>query len=950
MAHYRLAAMMFIIALMTGVTAPAGAIPNYDPAVPGQPEVTCNASFIPDLKVVGTPIPVGYPVVGFTVEIDLEHAKFHGSFPPFCGISDFTHPLPSFGWNLVVPAGSAAFLSGTDTLRPQLELDAAGIYLVQLTPCPGGCVVAVPGRDPVSMPPFTEPIELSVTAVDSAPLGPETMPEVVSGGQEPRPRTDLTENNCGIGAGATNAQWWTAEKIHGPQDYRKLEGSVLRSRVSRKDNPLNHDSQDAIFDVIPDPAYRDLLFSADLSRKDIEVEWERFHFPERYRPTAGDRVSVFGHWIYDCAHAHKAEIHPPVGLASHRPRPILIPREVTFPEFGGQPAATDGDVWVPGIVSDIFFSDRSTKLLRCGVDTGLKNELVGFVAKCPPAPSIKRVYEFNIFVPPNPQMTMRDAGIQAPDVPLYVETSQPPGATPADLTWTECIQTATDACASSGSGTTYLRARLDLTEFPAGKAYQGRIAAGWVLPSSDNWGLDRWKLRLNALRVTDDGDGTLRGDGDWRLWVNTNNASNRGFHEQEWINILDCSGCISAGGTPLFDGVHDFGGVPWETGPDSGDRSLGPDLLRYPPPEIPAIPGPRDYRILFHSTGFEADWITDDDAGTVFEPVAAMTRQFALGNTCQGQSEAGGLSYSGCVRYVAEFEVLPGNPLPRVVLSAGAASVRNGYVLSRCNAVDPDGTHYHPEKVCKGIVGAPIDLLEAHPFDDTLVPGTGPVRFVNSAAFRPGSRENSLTEMTITDLYEIVTSSDIASVDAMLEDLRATWDEEFTDPELAGEDGMTDLKILEVSLPRPLWARHFGDLRSAPPNPGLPTEKVTGSGVIGTHEAELSGLMLHCDLRRRPNHLTVRWGDNRFDLDLMMDATCSDSSGRSTAAGFDTHRGMAVGRFNGTPGAVITWTFVDKGEPGGFDSASVTILTGRGGTIQLHASGHVLRGNLQATK
>jgi hypothetical protein len=163
-------------------------------------------------------------------------------------------------------------------------------------------------------------IDVTIRAMESAPLGPETMPAVVpssSAGLTPVP------DQCGLGAGAIGKQWWAVRQIEGPNDYRLLEGLVVHSRVSRKDSPLNHDSQDTNYHIEPDPKYSDIQFEDDSrpNPEPIEVEWERSSIPERYRPTPGDRASIFGYSVQDCGH-HRPEIHPPVGIAVHRPRPI----------------------------------------------------------------------------------------------------------------------------------------------------------------------------------------------------------------------------------------------------------------------------------------------------------------------------------------------------------------------------------------------------------------------------------------------------------------------------------------------------------------------------------------------------------------------------------------------------------------------------------------------------
>ena len=898
----------------------AGALPK--PQVIGIPGVDFEldgdyCQFLPDVaELLAVPFVRGYPIVGFTMEIDLRHAKFRRRT---CGPTpDFYYPIPEFTWTLVSPPGSTAALGGADTLAPRLRLDTEGPFTARLTACPAGCTIQLPSGAPLAVEP--QSVDVRIDALVSAPLGPESVPLV-----PPQPevaRTIQSRNLCGFDAGVTGPQWFVAERqIEGPQDYRLLEGLVERSRVSRKDSPLNHDSQDAIFDVAPDPTFQDLLFVG--GRNDIEVEWETDVLPERYRPTAGDRVSVFGHWIYDCAHSTKTEIHPPVGLAVHRHRPIVIPPTVPFAEFGGEPVGSN--IYVPGIITDIFFSTRRSQLLSCSVDTGLRNadlRPVGnlMVPSCVPLPSINRVFEFNVYLPRNPQITMAQAGLRVPPVPLYRAISTPPGAGPGPDPVVEVRQ--------APSGHTYLHVTVDLTTF-AGERYEKRLVAGWVLPAADNWGLGRWKLRLHRLEVSNDGDGTLRGDGDWRLWLNTNNAADGASH-QEWIRVLNCNGCIHA--------TEDFGGRPFETDAAAGDRSLGPDLLRYPLPRTFLIPGPLDYRILFHLTGYERDTFTDDDAGTALRLVDPVAGPHVERNYCSPSVDGLGLVYSGCVDYTAHYEILAGPPLPPAALTRGAQALANQYVLRCVPLGDGDDVG-----VCdrSPVVDPPVLPLAVHPDDRPLPPGAGPVLVTDLRPFRVGERELGITEGTIDEFYAAITAveqTDPDRVHRVLTALRAVLEARLAEASFS-DDVVADLPILHAALPPHLWAQHFSGLPLPRPGPGASSHKLTGAGEIASPDGgvRLAAVHLHCAVEGSPNRLAVRWAGHHFDLDVVLQANCDAGS----------HRGRGIGRYDGMPGAVIEWTLVDGGEPGRHDIVSVTLRThGGGSTPVLDASGHLRHGNL----
>jgi hypothetical protein len=871
----------------------------------------------------------GYPIVGFSVKVWAEAVKFHGRPNLPCGFPEFVAPLPAFRWSLESrPAGSSAQLADVAGLAPRLALDTPGPYLVRLTVCPEGCTIEPPGShlSPVEVEP--QVMDVPIVALESAPLGPETAPAVApsaSAGLSPPP------GGCGLGAGAIARQWWAVRQIEGPDDYRLVEGLVRASRVSRKDSPLNHDSQDVTFHIEPDPKYSDVFFDDGSPVPEaIEVEWERTSIPERYRPTAGDRASVFGYWVTDCGH-DRPEVHPPVGIAVHRPRPIRVPDGHTFPELGGQSAGTG--IYVPGVISDVFFTIDGGDLVECGTSTGLANAEPrplpggGFGPACVPAPSLRRTFEFDVYLPRNPQVTMREAGFDAPPAPLYVQSDPIAGPAPE-------IEVRTD---ESGLFT-YLHVTIDLRNYN-GPTYAHRIAAGWVLPAPDNWGLGRYKLRFVRLNVHDDGDGTGRGDGDWRLWVNTNNASNEDLGRQEWTQVVNYD----------VHGIEDFGGRPWETGrpgepgAPAADRSLGPDLLRYPSAAPQPVPRPRDYGIAFHTTGYEADTLTDDDAGTVYRARVEPSTTFALANVCQPSEQALGLLYSGCVRYTAVFEAVPGAALPPAVLSAAGRRLADQYVL-RCRGASCRGV------VVEDLVAPPLEATAVDPRDVLLSSRSGPVELDRFAPFETGRREaTSLTEVSIADFDRDVRQAqktDRVGLRAVMARLRAFFDARLASPATRAE-ALLDAQVLKAALPPELWARHFRGLPAPRPGPGVSRARFTGAATVAVTGASvrLASLDLNCSRLRPGSTLVLTSGRSRFVLDLVLDAECSAPLGRS--GGAVTLRGIGVGRLDGRPGALVEWTLVDGGSRRGSDAASLTVRRGEDLSIVLEASGPVVRGDLR---
>ena len=131
---------------------------------------------------------------------------------------------------------------------------------------------------------------------------------------------------------------------------------------------------------------------------------------------------------------------------------------------------------------------------------------------------------------------------------------------------------------------------------------------------------------------------------------------------------------------------------------------------------------------------------------------------------------------------------------------------------------------------------------------------------------------------------------------------------------------------------------------------GGPDERrMTGGGSVFTALGMrvTHGFELHCDPAAEPNNLQVNWGKgNSFHLESTTSASCSDDPGIEEAppvAGFDTYEGEGTGRCSGLA-ATIEWTFTDAGEPGGSDTADITIT----GACALTVSGTLAQGNHQA--
>ena len=121
-----------------------------------------------------------------------------------------------------------------------------------------------------------------------------------------------------------------------------------------------------------------------------------------------------------------------------------------------------------------------------------------------------------------------------------------------------------------------------------------------------------------------------------------------------------------------------------------------------------------------------------------------------------------------------------------------------------------------------------------------------------------------------------------------------------------------------------------------------------GIAVDGGRIKVTQGFELHCGTPpSEPNNLEINWPGHRFHLDTLSSAFCYDAPGIGPAppvAAFDTMIGQGTGSLDGVPGAKISFTFADAGEPGTSDTIAIKI----NGGAALNVSGSLWSGNLQA--
>jgi hypothetical protein len=278
----------------------------------------------------------------------------------------------------------------------------------------------------------------------------------------------------------------------------------------------------------------------------LELEWERDELPEAFGLSMVIGVSALGFQVIDCGHEKYTEIHPPIALAVHRPRAVVLPARVRFQDTDPQTQPTGTNVVVPGIVHRPVGQParRSSARLRNGErpSTGIHHTTPNGVrvhATCVKQPTTAGVnFDFHIFLPPNPADRLKAIGLTLPVRPgLFFDIQNHPEAgslgARSDVGIT-ILERHTDG------PTPFVTVRVRLSDLRTGQKFAKRFVAAWVYPdhTSANFGLRALQVKLDELVVTDDGDPFLKGDGDWRLWAVIPSVA------RPWTRLIDCEGCV----------------------------------------------------------------------------------------------------------------------------------------------------------------------------------------------------------------------------------------------------------------------------------------------------------------------------------------------------------------------------------------------------------------------
>ena len=131
---------------------------------------------------------------------------------------------------------------------------------------------------------------------------------------------------------------------------RVLEGGATLVHTAGEDLPQGHLSYDLDWDVVPDPQYLGLLagdpnanggkgngnFAHDADEGKLHVEWESGVVPTFVWPNEGDRIKMWGSWIWDCGHWGEGFSTDPSQEGLQHTGDYFLPGEI---EKGGVPAA-----------------------------------------------------------------------------------------------------------------------------------------------------------------------------------------------------------------------------------------------------------------------------------------------------------------------------------------------------------------------------------------------------------------------------------------------------------------------------------------------------------------------------------------------------------------------------------------------------------------------------------
>jgi hypothetical protein len=275
------------------------------------------------------------------------------------------------------------------------------------------------------------------------------------------------------------------------------------SHVATNDNPGDHDWHDFNFYIAPDPPYDQLISDGSylnnngfleyktttkqlekLSTKDerlLEVEWDMKYFSEKFWPTAGDRVWVFGHYIWDCGHpeSYHNEIHPPSAVA--------FTRQEQDPSGPGGPNALANKTFV-------YIHGRSGLGISLPTQVGQPLNFDSYFD----TPVAMRDYDFDIDLPPNTN----------PGRKGYARVVELPYKGPEPL-----------LTVSDSTNKVHVHYPLNLGDPSPNRRFGAVIVSGWQAPAPS---VTYRNIVVKVKQVIIRNQHTPLCQADWRLWVNVN--------------------------------------------------------------------------------------------------------------------------------------------------------------------------------------------------------------------------------------------------------------------------------------------------------------------------------------------------------------------------------------------------------------------------------------------
>ena len=248
----------------------------------------------------------GQNLVGCKVELSAGRSRIQ-RVAPDCTTTYYADLPPEAPrqWTILSqPVGANAQITVTNNgASATLSLPRAGDYTVQLTVCPGDCVVPEPGGAS-NFPMITSTGAITIRAELELPLRVQERPVLPPSAMVPTPRLDLPDSQrdcmCQGGGGYLNPQWVTVNQWNGANDYQQVEGSVVKCWPSTHDALVNHNLaislggwyviHDIGVTVSPDPRYYHLLSTKPESESNphlLGCEAQNDTIPERFRPVEG---------------------------------------------------------------------------------------------------------------------------------------------------------------------------------------------------------------------------------------------------------------------------------------------------------------------------------------------------------------------------------------------------------------------------------------------------------------------------------------------------------------------------------------------------------------------------------------------------------------------------------------------------------------------------------------